>query len=79
MAWTDRAVRQNRWPPAWSSTSDRRRTYEELRARGAEFTEEPVERLYGTDCALRAPVGNHIRLTQAAPGPVAVPEGTAAG
>jgi catechol 2,3-dioxygenase-like lactoylglutathione lyase family enzyme len=50
-------------------TDDCRATYEELRAKGVEFTEEPVERFYGTDCALRDPFGNHVRITEPAPMP----------
>ncbi len=46
------------------TTDDCRRTYEELRARGVEFTEEPTERPYGIDCGLRDPFGNHIRFSQ---------------
>ena len=45
-------------------TDDCRGTYEELRARGVEFTEEPTERPYGIDCGLRDPFGNHIRFSQ---------------
>src|SRR5699024_2662437 len=52
------------------TTDDCRATYEELRAKGVEFTEEPTERPYGIDCALRDPFGNHVRITQPAPGPV---------
>lgn len=37
-------------------------TYEDLRAKGVEFTEEPTERGYGTDCGLRDPFGNHLRI-----------------
>jgi hypothetical protein len=44
-----------------------------LRAQGVEFTQEPVERFYGTDCALRAPFGNPLRITQPPDGPVVVP------
>ena len=55
------------------TTDDCRATYEELSARGVEFTEEPVERFYGIDCALRDPFGNSIRITQPAAGPVEVP------
>ena len=51
------------------ATSDCRATYEALRERGAEFTQEPIERFYGTDCALRDPFGNHIRISQPAPEP----------
>ena len=43
---------------------DIHKTYEELLANGVEFTEEPTERDYGTDCALRDPFGNHIRIGQ---------------
>ena len=34
------------------------------RPRGVEFTEEPQERPYGVDSALRDPSGNSIRITQ---------------
>ncbi|MFL5579915.1 MAG: VOC family protein [Gemmatimonadaceae bacterium] len=54
-------------------TDDCRATYEELRARGVEFTQEPTERFYGIDCALRDPSGNPIRFTQPPDGPVVVP------
>ena len=43
-------------------------------AKGVEFTEEPTERFYGTDCGLRDPFGNHIRIVQPAPGPIVVPD-----
>ncbi|MFY1674479.1 VOC family protein [Plantactinospora sp. WMMB334] len=46
------------------ATDDCRKTYETLLGRGVEFTEEPTERFYGIDCALRDPFGNHIRITQ---------------
>ena len=45
-------------------TDDCRKTYDELRAKGVEFTEEPTERPYGIDCGLRDPFGNHIRFSQ---------------
>jgi catechol 2,3-dioxygenase-like lactoylglutathione lyase family enzyme len=54
-------------------TDDCQRTYEELLAAGVEFTQEPTERFYGTDCALRDPFGNPIRITQPPAGPVVVP------
>jgi catechol 2,3-dioxygenase-like lactoylglutathione lyase family enzyme len=54
-------------------TDDCRGTYETLRAAGVEFTQEPTERFYGTDCALRDPFGNPIRFTQPPDGPVVVP------
>jgi hypothetical protein len=39
-------------------------SYEELRSRGVEFTEEPHEMPYGIDCGFRDPSGNSVRLTQ---------------
>jgi catechol 2,3-dioxygenase-like lactoylglutathione lyase family enzyme len=52
------------------STADCRKTYAELRAKGVEFTQEPVEREYGIDCGLRDPFGNAIRIVQTkAPAP----------
>src|SRR3954468_12751659 len=45
-------------------TDDCRASYEELRGRGVEFTEEPEERPYGIDCGFRDPSGNSIRLTE---------------
>ena len=46
------------------TTDDCQASYEELKARGVEFSEEPEERPYGIDSAFRDPSGNHIRLTQ---------------
>jgi predicted enzyme related to lactoylglutathione lyase len=46
------------------TTDDVRASYEELTARGVEFTEQPEERPYGIDSAFRDPSGNHFRLTQ---------------
>jgi catechol 2,3-dioxygenase-like lactoylglutathione lyase family enzyme len=54
-------------------TDDCRAAYERLRAAGVEFTQEPTERFYGIDCALRDPFGNPIRFTQPPDGPVVVP------
>jgi catechol 2,3-dioxygenase-like lactoylglutathione lyase family enzyme len=54
-------------------TDDCRGTYERLRAAGVEFTQEPTERFYGIDCALRDPFGNSIRITQPPDGPIVVP------
>jgi catechol 2,3-dioxygenase-like lactoylglutathione lyase family enzyme len=46
------------------TTDDCRRDYAELTGRGVEFSEEPSERPYGVDAALRDPSGNSIRLVQ---------------
>jgi predicted enzyme related to lactoylglutathione lyase len=46
------------------TTDDCHASYEELRDRGVEFTEQPEERPYGIDAGFRDPSGNSIRLTQ---------------
>jgi predicted enzyme related to lactoylglutathione lyase len=46
------------------TTDDCRASYEELKARGVEFSQEPEERPYGIDSAFRDPSGNSIRLTE---------------
>ncbi|UJA19831.1 VOC family protein [Thermoleophilia bacterium SCSIO 60948] len=45
-------------------TDDCRGDYEDLVAKGVEIIEEPTERFYGIDMAVRDPFGNHIRITQ---------------
>src|SRR2546421_7879778 len=46
------------------TTDDVQGDYEELKARGVEFTEDPEERPYGIDSGFRDPSGNSFRLTQ---------------
>jgi catechol 2,3-dioxygenase-like lactoylglutathione lyase family enzyme len=46
------------------STDDCQASYEELKGRGVEFSEEPSERPYGIDAAFRDPSGNQIRMIQ---------------
>jgi catechol 2,3-dioxygenase-like lactoylglutathione lyase family enzyme len=46
------------------TTDDARASYEELKGRGVEFTEEPEERPYGIDAGFRDPSGNSFRLSQ---------------
>lgn len=48
------------------TTEDCQATFEELRFRGVEFTEEPHQMPYGIDCGFRDPSGNSVRLTQLA-------------
>jgi catechol 2,3-dioxygenase-like lactoylglutathione lyase family enzyme len=45
-------------------SDDVRATYDELTARGVEFTQEPMERSYGIDAAFRDPSGNGYRIMQ---------------
>jgi len=51
------------------STDDCHKTYETLLAAGVDVTEEPQERRYGIDCAVRDPFGNRIRISQMNPLP----------
>jgi uncharacterized glyoxalase superfamily protein PhnB len=46
------------------TTDDVQASYEELKARGVEFVDEPEERPYGIDSGFRDPSGNQFRLTQ---------------
>jgi predicted enzyme related to lactoylglutathione lyase len=46
------------------TTDDVRADYEQLKARGVEFSEEPEERPYGIDAGFHDPSGNSFRLTQ---------------
>ena len=56
------------------ATDDLYKTYETLKAKGVEFTDEPTERFYGIDCGVRDPFGNNIRIVQPATGPIEVPD-----
>jgi catechol 2,3-dioxygenase-like lactoylglutathione lyase family enzyme len=53
------------------TTDDCRKTYEILKERGVEFTDEPTDRGYGIDCGARDPFGNHFRIVQLAQAPAA--------
>jgi catechol 2,3-dioxygenase-like lactoylglutathione lyase family enzyme len=46
------------------ATDDCQATYQELKERGVEFTEEPSKRPYGIDAAFRDPSGNQVRIVQ---------------
>jgi catechol 2,3-dioxygenase-like lactoylglutathione lyase family enzyme len=46
------------------TTDDCQASYEELKARGVEFTDTPEERPYGIDAGFRDPSGNSFRLTE---------------
>jgi predicted enzyme related to lactoylglutathione lyase len=46
------------------TTEDCQASYEELKARGVEFSEAPEDRPYGIDAGFRDPSGNAFRLTQ---------------
>ena len=46
------------------TTDDCQASYEDLSARGVEFSEPPEKRAYGIDSGFRDPSGNSIRLTE---------------
>ena len=46
------------------TTDDCQATYEELKNRGVEFSQEPMERPYGIDAGFRDPSGNQIRMME---------------
>ena len=46
------------------STDDCQASYEELKSRGVEFTQEPTEQPYGIDTGFRDASGNHFRMMQ---------------
>jgi catechol 2,3-dioxygenase-like lactoylglutathione lyase family enzyme len=45
-------------------TDDAQKTYEELKGRGVEITQEPTQQPYGIDAGFRDPSGNHFRFMQ---------------
>ena len=58
-------VAKGAMPPLVLNVDDCRATYEQLRARGVEFTQEPMDR-YGTvDAGFRDPSGNGWKMIQA--------------
>jgi catechol 2,3-dioxygenase-like lactoylglutathione lyase family enzyme len=50
--------------PGILRTGDCRKTCKELEERGVELTQQPDERFYGIDAALRDPSGNEWRVVQ---------------
>ncbi len=48
------------------TTDNIEKTFETLKARGVEFTQEPTKHFYGTDIGIRDPFGNNIRIVQTA-------------
>jgi catechol 2,3-dioxygenase-like lactoylglutathione lyase family enzyme len=55
------------------NVDDCQATYAALKDKGVEFTQEPVERFYGTDAGFRDPFGNPLRITQPPDGPIVIP------
>jgi catechol 2,3-dioxygenase-like lactoylglutathione lyase family enzyme len=46
------------------STGDCQASYEELKGRGVEFSQEPTRQPYGLDAGFRDPSGNQIRMME---------------
>jgi catechol 2,3-dioxygenase-like lactoylglutathione lyase family enzyme len=47
------------------AVDDCQKSFEELRARGVEFSQEPTQQPYGIDAGFRDPSGNAFRMMQA--------------
>ena len=47
------------------SSDDVQGSYEEMKSRGVEFTQEPTQQPYGLDAGFRDSSGNHFRLVSA--------------
>lgn len=58
------AVAKGAMPPLVLVTGDVRATAEQLKARGVELTQEPVERFGSVDASFRDPSGNGWKLVQ---------------
>jgi catechol 2,3-dioxygenase-like lactoylglutathione lyase family enzyme len=59
------AVAKGAMPPLVMVVADVRAEYDRLKARGVEFTQEPVARFGGVDASFRDPSGNGWKLNQA--------------
>ncbi|MFC5570148.1 VOC family protein [Lysobacter yangpyeongensis] len=60
-------VAKGAMPPLVLVVGDCRAAFEQMRARGVEFTQEPVERYGGVDASFRDPSGNGWKMIQARP------------
>ena len=60
------AVAKGAMPPLVLMVDDCRKEYEQMRARGVEFTQEPTERYGNVDASFRDPSGNGWKMVQAA-------------
>jgi catechol 2,3-dioxygenase-like lactoylglutathione lyase family enzyme len=59
------AVAKGAMPPLVLVVDDCRSAYDEMRSRGVEFTQEPVERYGNVDASFRDPSGNGWKMLQA--------------
>jgi len=58
-------VAKGAMPPLVLEVADVKATYERMKARGVEFTQEPVARFGSVDAGFRDPSGNGWKLVQA--------------
>ena len=61
----DGAVAKGAMPPLVLAVDDCRAAFEQYRARGVEFTQEPVARFGSVDASFRDPSGNGWKLIEA--------------
>ncbi|HWJ37869.1 MAG TPA: VOC family protein [Sphingomicrobium sp.] len=61
----EEAVAKGAMPPLVFVVDDCRAAFEEMRERGVEFTQEPVERYGSVDASFRDPSGNGWKLIEA--------------
>lgn len=59
------AVAKGAMPPLVLVVENCRAAYDEMRARGVEFTQEPIERYGNVDASFRDPAGNGWKMVQA--------------
>jgi len=59
------AVAKGAMPPLVLVVEDCRTAFEQLRGRGVEFTQEPIERFGNVDASFRDPSGNGWKMLQA--------------
>lgn len=58
-------VAKGAMPPLVFLVDDCRASYEQMRARGVEFTQEPIDRYGNVDASFRDPSGNGWKMIQA--------------
>jgi catechol 2,3-dioxygenase-like lactoylglutathione lyase family enzyme len=58
------AVAKGAMPPLVMVVDDVRAAHDRLKAKGVEFTQEPIARFGGVDASFRDPAGNGWKLTQ---------------
>ena len=64
----EEAVAKGAMPPLVLLVEDCRSAYEQMRQRGVEFTQEPIERYGNVDASFRDPSGNGWKMLQARAG-----------